>query len=163
MSRIAVGRLTGVFGVHGELKCRATDAQAIAVGNTFALIGNGMERSVHCIGSRMAHGRLLLRFDGIDTPEAARPLVGVDLWAQRDDAPLGPGEYRDADLVGLRLVDEHGRERARVVRVEHYPAQDCLVVEPGRALVPLVKPFIKNIDIASGCIVTALPDGLLEN
>ncbi len=76
-------------------------------------------------------------------------------------ASLGPDEYLDADLIGLRLLDEKGTELARVVGVEHYPAQDCLVVEPGRALVPLVKAFIKRIDVDDGVIVTELPEGLL--
>lgn len=162
MSRVTVGRLTGVFGIHGELKCRALDAQMPAAGNAFVLIGNGIERTERCIGSRTAHGRLLLRFDGIDTPEAARLLVGCDLCAERDDVALGPQEYLDAELIGLRLIDGQGAELGRVVGIEHYPAQDCLIVEPGRALVPLVKAFIKSIDVAHGFIVTTLPEGLLD-
>ncbi|MDQ2908433.1 MAG: ribosome maturation factor RimM [Candidatus Eremiobacteraeota bacterium] len=164
MSRVAVGSLTGVFGIRGELKCRTTDAQAQppAARTTYSLIRDGLERSLVCTAARRHHERLLLTFEGIDTPEAARALVGGDLYAERVEVPLGPNEYLDADLIGLRLVDESGTELAHVIGVEHYPAQDCLVVEPGRALVPLVKAFIKRIDIAAGYIVTALPAGLLE-
>jgi len=123
--------------------------------------GVGVERNVRCTSARHAHERLLLGFEGVETPEAARPLVGAELYAEFDDVSLAPDEYLDADLVGLRLVDEQGRRLARVIGVEHYPAQDCLIVEPGRALVPLVKAFIKDIDVAGGCIVAALPEGLL--
>lgn len=162
MSRVTVGRLTGVFGTRGELRCRATDAQALILGSTLILAGNGTERTVRCSGIRTAHGRLLLRFDGIDSPEAAHPLVGAEVYAEGDDGVLGPDEYHDSDLIGLRLIDEQGRELARVVGVEHYSAQDCLVVGPDRALVPLVKAFIKRVDLAGGYVVTALPAGLLE-
>lgn len=162
MSRVVVGRLTGVFGLRGELRCRAADAQALVAGKTLVLVGERMERSVRCASSRQAHGRLLLRFEGIDTPEDARFLVGAELYAEPSDPELASDEYLDADLVGLRLIDTQGRELARVIGVEHYPAQDCLVVEPGHALVPLVKAFIKHIDVAAGCIVTMLPEGLLN-
>lgn len=163
MTRVPVARLTGVFGIRGELKCRAneTAANAVAENRTFAVALPDGERSVRCRSVRRHHDRLLIAFEGIDTPEAARAFVGASLLAERDDVPLGPGEYFDADLIGLRLIDECGRELARVVAVEHYPAQDCLVVEPGRALVPLVKAFVRDIDVAAGTILTSLPEGLL--
>jgi 16S rRNA processing protein RimM len=111
---------------------------------------------------RRHHERTLVAFEGIATPEAAKTLVGRELYSDAAAAiELGPGEYLDADLRGLRLIDETGRELARVVDVQHFPAQDCLIVDPGRALVPLVKAFIRSIDVAAGTIVVSLPDGLL--
>lgn len=164
MTRVAVGRLTGIFGIRGELKCVTTAAGAAAVsaGQSFALVHLAGERTVRCRSARRHHARLLLSFEDIDTPEAARSLVGAELFAEREAVPLGPGEYLDADLIGLRLVDAAGHELARVVGVEHFPGQDCLVVEPGRALVPLVKAFVRRIDLAAGTIATTLPEGLLE-
>lgn len=103
-----------------------------------------------------------MSFEGVDTPEAARSLVGAHLYAEREAMPLAADEYLDADLIGLRLVDDAGRELARVVGIEHFPAQDCLVVEPGHNLVPLVKAFVRRVDLAAGTIVTTLPEGLLE-
>lgn len=162
MRRMAVGRLTGVFGIRGELKCRTAAAvEEPTAGTTYLAISNGNERRLQCTSVRRHHERLLLAFEGIATPEEARAVVGCELYAERTEAPLGPNEYLDADLIGLRLLDESGTELARVIGVEHYPAQDCLVVEPGPALVPLVKAFIKRIDVPKGCIVAALPAGLL--
>ena len=164
MTRVTVGTLTGVFGLRGELKCRTTAAGsgAFAVGAAFDLALPKGERRLRCISVRRHHERLLVGFEGVDTPESARALVGGELFAERADVPLGSDEYLDADLIGLRLVDEKGRELARVVGVEHYPAQDCLVVEPGRALVPLVKAFVRHVDLGAGTIVTSLPVGLLD-
>ena len=163
--RVAVGRLVGVFGIRGEIKCRTTSAGAdvaFAAGRSFALVLGGVERTVRCRGARRHHERLLLRLEGIETPEAARGLVGGELFSEPQNLPLESNEYLDADLIGLRLIDEAGRELARVIGVEHYPAQDCLVVEPGRALVPLVRAFVGRIDLAAGTILTTLPAGLLE-
>ncbi len=161
--KAVVGRLTGVFGVRGELKCRpAPQAEdAFAAGRRYALGAGPDARELRCRSARRHHEKLLLAFEGIDTPEAARALAGAELYAERGDVELGPDEYLDADLVGLRLLDESGRELGRVVAVQHFPAQDCLVVGDARALVPLVKAFVRGIDLQAGTIVASLPDGLL--
>jgi 16S rRNA processing protein RimM len=161
--RVAVGVLVGVFGLHGELRCRAGSfgEEALGAGRSYALAPEGDARRLCCVGVRRHHDRLLLAFEGVTTPETARELIGAELFAERDEVELGRDEYFDADLIGLRLLDEAGNERGRVVGVEHYPAQDCLVVEPGRALVPLVKAFVRAIDLEARTIVMALPEGLL--
>jgi 16S rRNA processing protein RimM len=161
--RVAVGKLTGVFGIRGEIKCRPStpDTNAFAAGKTFALGSGPNAREVRCVGARRHHERLLLAFEGIATPEDARTIVGTELYAERDEPALASDEYLDRDLVGLRLIDASGRELARVVGVQHFPAQDCLVVDPGDALVPLVKAFIHKIDVAAGTILVDLPDGLI--
>jgi len=163
VKRVPVGRLAGVFGIRGELKFRPVpgSTDAIASGKSYALGPAPDARELRCVGARRHHERLLLAFDGIDSPEAARAFVGLDLYADAGDVELGPGEYLDADLVGLRLLGEDGRELARVTAVRHFPAQDCLVVDPGAALVPLVKAFIREIDVAAGTIRVTLPPGLL--
>jgi len=159
---VLVGRLSGVFGVRGELKCRPTEAgsHAFEPGRSYRVGSEPNARELRCRSVRKHHEKLLLAFEGIDTPEAARLLASAELYAQ-GEIELGPDEYLDADLIGLRLLDESGRELGRVAGVEHYPAQDCLVIEPGRALVPLVKAFVRAIDLQAGTIVSSLPEGLL--
>ena len=162
--QVAVGRLTGVFGIRGELKCKPTalGLEAFTSGRTFAYRTTGGNGELRCTSARRHHERLLLGFEGVSDPESARGFVGAELFAERAEVELGPGEYLDADLIGLRLIDERGQELARVVGVEHFPAQDCLVVGPQRALVPLVKAFVRHVDLAAGTIVMSLPEGLLE-
>jgi 16S rRNA processing protein RimM len=153
----------GIFGLHGELRCRpgAFGEDPLEAGRSYALAPQGEARRLQCFAVRRHHDRLLLSFEGVATPEAARELIGGELFAERDEIELGHDEYFDADLIGLRLLDEAGKELGKVVGVEHYPAQDCLVVEPGRALVPLAKAFVRAIDLAARTIVVALPEGLL--
>lgn len=164
MTRVVVGRLAGVFGVRGELKCRPLPGSepAFAAGATFALGPGAEARCVRCRSVRRHHERLLVAFDDVTTPEAARALVGADLFAERDAVPLGPDEYLDADLIGMRLLDEAGRDLGRVAAVRHFPAQDCLVIEPGGALVPLVKAFVRAVDLQARTIRASLPAGLLD-
>ncbi len=164
MGHVAVGRLTGVFGLRGELKCKpgSFGDEPFAPGRRLRLGPEPAARELRCADVRRQRDRLLLAFETIDTPEAARSLVGAELFAERRDVALAPGEYFDADLIGLRLIDAGGRERGPVVGIEHFPAQDCLVVGPGRTLVPLVKAFVQGIDLDARTIRMSLPEGLLE-
>ena len=164
MSRVVVGRLKGVFGVRGELKCVPTSLGegAIEPGREFALAAEGDTRRLLCVAARGHQARLVVAFEGVTTVEQAQALVGSALYAERDDIEFGPGEYFDSDLIGLQLRDEDGRELGQVVGVEHFPAQDCLVIGPGRALVPLVRAFVRGIDLERRTIVMSLPEGLLE-
>jgi 16S rRNA processing protein RimM len=160
-----VGRLTGAFGVRGEIKClpAGDGASAFAAGRSYLVKTAAGERSLTCRSARKHHDKLLLAFEGIDSPEAVKALTGADVRAAVDEIPLGPDEYLDADLVGLRLTDELGADLGRVVvAVEHYPAQDFLVVDPGRKLVPLVKAFVNRVDVRGGTIAMTLPEGLFD-
>jgi 16S rRNA processing protein RimM len=163
--RLAVARLAGVFGVHGAFKCKPATfgAAVLSAGRKYFTSADPGDGSVVELKSvQRHHERTIVTVAGVETPESAQKLVGMELFLEREQIELGPGEYFDADLVGLRLFDQAGRERGTVVRVEHYPAQDCLVVAPGDALVPLVRAFAPKIDLAARTIVMTLPAGLLD-
>jgi 16S rRNA processing protein RimM len=50
---------------------------------------------------------LVMKFRGIDSPEAARALTGAELLVSREEAaPLGQGEYYIEDLKGLEVWEE---------------------------------------------------------
>jgi 16S rRNA processing protein RimM len=160
---VPFARIVGVFGVRGELKCTTTSAgqNVLSAGKEYALDAEG-RRKVRCIGVRRQQNRQVLALDNVTTPEAARALVGSELFAERSELKLEPDEFLDDDLIGLRLFDIAGDELGTVVGVEHLPAQDCLVVGPKRALVPLVSAFVRSIDLDRRAIVVDLPAGLLD-
>jgi 16S rRNA processing protein RimM len=163
MSLIAVAKLVGVFGIRGELKCRAEAGHedALSPGREYALGSAPDAPRLHCTSLRRHHKRQLIAFAEIVTPEEARDYVGRELYAHSLAAPLAPNEYPVADLIGLQLLDEAGRKLGEVVGIEHFPAQDCLQIGPGRALVPFVAAFVRAIDLEARTIVMALPEGLL--
>ena len=103
--------------------------------------------------SRPHQHRWIVRFDGVDTREAAEALHGVVLRAE-------PLEDPDAlwvhELIGATVVDQHGTEHGPVTSVEVNPASDLLVLESG-GLVPLT--FV--VDHVDGRITVDIPDGLL--
>lgn len=119
-------------------------------------------RTVRIAALRVHKGRPLVRFAGVDDATAAEAFVGATLAVDRAAIVLAPDEYLDDDLVGCELVDPAGTALGAVVAVEHYPAQDVLLVGPGRAMVPLVRAFVHAVDVRAKRITVALPPGLLD-
>jgi 16S rRNA processing protein RimM len=155
--------VAGVFGLHGELKIAASrigDDTLAANVELRAHLPDGSSRVLRIRSLRRHQGRPLVAFEGVDDANAAQALVGATLVVDRAAVRLARGEYFDDDLVGCALVDADGAVLGTVRAVEHYPAQDVLLV--GRAIVPLVRAFVKRIDVAGKRIVVELPPGLLD-
>ena len=165
------GRVVGVFGLRGELKIAASriGEDALAPGLSLrATLADGSSRALRVRAMRLHKGRPLLSFDGVDDANVAEALVGATLAVDRGAVSLEEGEYFDDDLTGCVLVDPHGAELADVLLVEHYPAQDVLIVAPRsapgvRAMVPLVRAFVTAVDVRAKRIDVELPAGLLDS
>jgi 16S rRNA processing protein RimM len=152
--------------LRGECKIDATrlGADALAPGSVVHVaLADGAQRMLRIRSSRMHKGRPLAAFEGFDDASAVAMLVGARLALDRADVVLAPGEFLDADLIGCECVDATGAGLGRVVGVEHYPAQDMLVIGATRALVPMVREFVHSIDVASRRITVNLPPGLLDD
>ena len=169
-SEANAGRVAGVFGLRGELKIAPSrigdDALAAGV-ELRATLADGSVRALRVRALRRHQGRPLAAFEGVDDAMAAQVLVGAALAIDRADVVLEDGEYFDDDLVGCALVDTAGNVLAEVLAVEHYPAQDVLQVAlprgAGHAMVPMVRAFVKGIDVAARRISVELPRGLLDS
>jgi 16S rRNA processing protein RimM len=163
--------VVGVFGLRGELKVAASriGEDALAPGLSLrATLADGSSRALRVRAMRSHQGRPLLSFEGVDDANAAAALVGATLAVERGAVELDEGEYFDDDLAGCVMVDPHGTELADVIAVEHYPAQDVLIVAPRgarerRAMVPLVRAFVKAVDVQAKRIDVELPPGLLDS
>jgi 16S rRNA processing protein RimM len=79
--------------------------------------------------------------------------------------PTDPDEFLDHQLVGLAAVTPDGEKLGEVVRIDHAPAHDLLVLRlsaGGTGLVPFVKAIVGEVDVAGGRIVMTPPDGLFD-
>nr|WP_271171263.1 ribosome maturation factor RimM [Microbacterium thalassium] len=105
-------------------------------------------------------------FEGVDDRTAAEELVRAILWID-EDATAAPAEddaWYDHQLVGLDVIRDDARV-GRVVRVDHMPAQDLLVIrvdDDREVLVPFVKAIVPEVDIQAGRLTVTPPDGLFE-
>ena len=80
-----------------------------------------------------------------------------------DVSPQEPDAWYDHQLAGLKVMRD-GVEIGTLLRVEHMPAQDLLVIktEDAEVLLPFVKAFVPKVDIDAGVIEITPPGGLFE-
>jgi 16S rRNA processing protein RimM len=163
-NELPVGRIAGIFGIRGELKCDPTSAGRMLFTRRARLrlvLADGTSQEIELGAVREHKGRLLIRLHGVESANDAERYVGGTFYADRERIELETGEYLDVDLVGCTLVDPNGKALGTVSRIEHYPSSDMLVVN-GK-LVPMVAEFIKSIDITSKQIEVSLPPGLIDD
>ena len=80
-----------------------------------------------------------------------------------DVSPQEPDAWYDHQLAGLKVIRD-GSEIGTLLRVEHMPAQDLLVIktEEAEVLLPFVKAFVPKVDVSAGVIEITPPGGLFE-
>ncbi|HKU67259.1 MAG TPA: ribosome maturation factor RimM [Candidatus Baltobacteraceae bacterium] len=163
-NELPVGRIAGVFGIRGELKCDPTSAGRMLFSRRAHLrlaFAGGASQDVEIAAVREHKGRLLIRLHGVESANDAERYVGATFYADRERIELESGEYLDVDLAGCMLYDPQDKMLGTVSAVEHYPSSDMLVVN-GK-LVPMIAEFIKSIDVTAKRIDVDLPPGLLDD
>lgn len=107
----------------------------------------------------------VLFLDGITDRNQAESLIRAILLveADLDASPPEPEAWYDHQLVGLK-VHRDGSDIGEIVRVDHLPAQDLLVIrtESGEVLLPFVKAFVPEVDVQAGKVTITPPGGLFE-
>ncbi|MCA1816966.1 MAG: ribosome maturation factor RimM [Acidobacteria bacterium] len=166
---IAVARVMKTRGVRGEVAAEMlTDFPERFDGleEMIAVTPAGERRALKVEGSWLHGGRVVLKFEGYDTPEAARELVGYELTVPEAEAvELEEGEFFDWQLAGCRVETVGGRRLGAVVDVLHYGAAPLLVVrgDDGRdRLIPLAESICVEIDVRRQLIRVDPPEGLIE-
>ncbi|HET9029631.1 MAG TPA: ribosome maturation factor RimM [Candidatus Aquilonibacter sp.] len=158
-----IGRIAGIFGIRGELKCDPTSSgrSLFVEGAALTCQRGGNREIVHLESVREHKGRLLIALEEAQDATAAERFIGATFYASRDELDVAQGEYLDVDLVGCEVVSIEGARYGTVTRVEHYPASDMLIV--GKYMLPMVAAFIKDIDVAAKTITVEVPPGLLDD
>jgi 16S rRNA processing protein RimM len=167
--RVVVARVGRPHGVRGEVvvEVRTDEPQRrLAPG---ARVGTDPESAGPLtVGRTRPHGgRWLVTFDEVPDRTAADRLRGVLLTVDLppEERPEDPEEFYDHQLVGLTVGTQDGAEVGAVVRVEHNPAQDLLVVRRADgtdALVPFVAALVPEVDLEAGRVTVADRPGLLD-
>jgi len=164
-----LGKIVKAVGLKGEVKLLpapdfwpdALKAEAIDV-----LSDEAVTRTVHVARSRPKGETFILKLDGIDTIEAAEPLIGSHLGLSLD--ALGgsslPEELLPCQLIGLDVVLKDGAPFGVVVEMLLGAAQDCLIVEREgeRYLVPNVPDIVRRISVEEGIVEIDPPEGLFD-
>lgn len=168
-NQLRVGRLLKAHGLKGALKLELyTDApeRRFVPGAELTLqvpeASSWHGKTLTVREYRVMNGNSVVFFEGVDDRTAAESLVRAILWIDQDDEPEDDAWY-DHQLVGLE-VERDGTVIGRLLRVEHLPAQDLLIIKTADAevMLPFVQAFVPTVDPAAGRIVITPPAGLFE-
>lgn len=179
---LVVGRIVKSHGIRGEVVVDIrTDSpeERFAKGSPLATRtrkskGTGVPETLNVEAARNHSGRLLVRFAGVGTRDAADALRGVELLVDSDAfEPLeDDDEFYDHQLEGLdvRVDDSGSMSIGQVSEVLHTPAGEVLSIttlpdgpHAGReVLVPFIEQFVPTVDLSAGTVVITPPEGLLD-
>ncbi|MBP2435460.1 ribosome maturation factor RimM [Microbacterium amylolyticum] len=108
----------------------------------------------------------IIFFSGVEDRTEAESLVRAILWVdhQEDQPSDEPEAWYDHQLIGLDAVRD-GTSVGRIIRVEHLPAQDLLIIgdDNRELMVPFVQAIVPEVDLAAGRVILTPPPGLLED
>jgi len=173
-TQLRVGRLVKAHGLKGALKLelytddpegRFTPGASFTLQVPESSPWHGKPLTVREF--RWMNSHPVAFFEGVEDRSAAEELVRAILWVDQDpeDVPTEDDAWYDHQLVGLDVVRED-EVVGRVIRVDHFPAQDLLIVRVGgdrEVLVPFVKALVPEVDVAAGRVIVTPPAGLFED
>ena len=169
-NQLRVGRLVKAHGLKGALKLELyTDnpERRFHTGATFTLqvpeASPWHGKDVTVREYRVMNGNPVVFFEDVDDREGAETLVRAILWIDQDNDEVEENAWFDHQLVGLDVVRDD-TVVGRVMRVDHFPAQDLLIVKSGEReiMVPFVQAIVPSVDVAAGRLIVTPPAGLFE-
>ncbi|MBF0400546.1 MAG: 16S rRNA processing protein RimM [Magnetococcales bacterium] len=172
---VGIGRLHGPFGIKGWVRATSfadPPEHILAFSNWWI----GEERQLprqsgdndltkFKLLSGKPHTRgVVAALQGIETPEAAQALSGLDIWVPRS---LLPEPEQDthywADMVGSQVVEKDGRLLGVVDYLFSTGANDVLVVrqpDGGERLLPFIRDVVLTVNVESRTITVCLMPGM---
>jgi 16S rRNA processing protein RimM len=165
---IVIGRFGRAHGVSGEIYINSLsdNPERFEKLKSFWVESDEGWKEMTVQTTKFISRRPVIKIDGLDTPDAVKPLLNEYLYIRSSLLEALPeGRFYLFDLAGCRVEDTTGRERGRALEVEQYPANDILVIDCGgrKYDLPLVRQFVKKIDIENKLIVIDPPEGIFDS
>lgn len=165
---LQVGIITSTHGVRGEVKVYpTTDDPRRFRRLKEVVLDTGKEKlNLEIEGVKFFKQFVILKFKGLDNINDIEKYRQKSLYVTRKNAVrLQKDEYFIADLIGLKVQDEDGKELGTVKDVIETGANDVYEVEmtDGKSLLlPAIKQCILNVDVESGTMQVHVLEGLLD-
>jgi 16S rRNA processing protein RimM len=154
--KFIIGLVGAPFGVYGFVKVRPCSGEIdhLLKLQSVIICQNGKERLFTIEESNPAPPGVLMRFSGINSPEAAKSLNGAQLLAGREQAaPLGEGEFYIEDLKGLPVIsaaDEKIGNITDIIEGGGGELAEIQLTNGEKRLVPFRKEFFTEISPQGG-------------
>ncbi len=168
---VIVATIGRAHGLRGEVALTLRTDQPeerLQPGTAFTVTQDGRERTLTVARTRLQQDRWYATFEEVADRTDAESLRGIDLELAVDaqeEAEEDPDAWYPSQLKGLAVRHVDGRELGTVAGVEHYPAQDLLIVrtpDRRRVQLPLVEQLVPEVDLEAGVVLADPPGGLFD-
>ena len=162
---IVVGRVLAPYGVKGWVKIEPYTESPESLqdfADQWHLGREGADSSwkpVAVAESALHSGNIVARFQGCEDRDAALGFRGMQVAVPRAVLPdTQDGEFYQADLIGLAVVNEQEEQLGRVTELFSNGGHDVLRVRHQQGekqverLLPFVPGVVKGVDLESGLI-----------
>jgi len=158
---ITIGRALAPWGIEGKLKVITDFPQRFASSSTVYISRQPMAID----SAEWRKGEVIIKFDAIDSIEAARQLWGQPIEIHHSQVySLPEGQYYHFQLIGLEVWTTQGELLGNITEILTAKSNDNYVVkwDGGEILIPAVEDVVKSIDLNKGRIVIEAIPGLLN-
>lgn len=164
---LQVGIISSTHGVRGEVKVFPTtdDVKRFKKLKNVILDTGREQLPLEVESVKFFKQFAILKFKGYDNINDIEKYKGKSLFVDRENAvKLRKDEYFIADMIGLQVFTDDGKEFGTMREVLETGANDVYIIdskEHGEVLVPAIKQCILEVDIEGGKMVIHLMEGLV--
>lgn len=165
---VVVAEVRRPHGLRGEvvLTLLSDNPRRIEKGSELQLVhADGRRTRVVVESARQHQGAVVARFHGSKTRDDAETFRGARLEVTRESVPPSPeGSYYYYELLSCSCHDENEGDLGRVVEIVEDGGGLILKLDDGQRelMIPFVRAYLKQVDVAAGTIELDLPEGLVE-
>ena len=163
---LQIGTITSTHGIRGEVKVfpMTDDNKRLKKLKECYIEYKNEWIPMTCKSAKFFKNMVILGFEGYDNINDIEKYKQCKLYVDRDHAvKLQKDEFFIADLIGLPVVTEEGKELGVLTEVIPTGANDVYVITDSHKkelLLPAIKECIKDIDIEHKKITVALMKGM---
>ena len=163
---VAIGRVIKAHGLRGEVRVE----QLSNVTGRFEFLDEvTLElKNGECFHYDVEYTKIkgvyaIFKLNGIDNRDDAELLRGAYVNVSHERvAPLDDNSYYAFDLECMEVFDSSNKKIGFVKRVEHYPANDVIVIEKKDEdiMIPAIREYIIDVNIKAKKLTVNIPEGL---
>ncbi|MBR3447398.1 MAG: 16S rRNA processing protein RimM [Oscillospiraceae bacterium] len=163
---LEIGKIVNIHGLGGVVKIMPWCDSAEFLCEFETLYRSKQHIPMEIERASVQKNMALVKFKGVDTPEAANALRNTVLYMDRNDVELDDDTFFIQDLQGMQVADaDSGQVYGTLKDVLQTGANDVYEVEApdGRSLlVPVIPQVVLSIDFESDRILIRPLEGLFD-
>ena len=153
------GKIVNTHGIRGEVKIIPWADSPEFLCDLPALYIDGKPVAIR--NARVHKGNVIALLEGIDDVNTAMLLKEKVVSMSREDVDLPEGSFYLVDIIGLKVIDEDGKELGVLDDILSPSLQQVYVVKGQREImIPVVPEFILETNVEGGYIKVRLIEGM---